>query len=116
MRELLIACPHNTKGVNKATGKPWRDGDEFLNEAQAYCAFHGELARFELIDNRLPSRQRFTQLLQLFIVNSIEPRYSSVTVFCHGLKSGLQVGADDALFAAGQKGIANRRDFTGGRA
>lgn len=94
MPEIVICCPHNTKGINPATGRPWRDGDEFLSEAQGYCAFHGDLARFELIDNRLPSRQRFTQLLQLFIVNGIERRYDAVTVFCHGLKSGLQVGAD----------------------
>lgn len=98
MSELIFACPHNTKGINVATGKPWRDGDEFLSEAQAYWHLHGQAdgsASLSLIDNRLAPSARFVRLVgQLESWSAVKPRRSAFTFFCHGLKSGLQVGAN----------------------
>lgn len=95
MNELILVCPHNTPGRNPETGRAWRDGDEFISEAIAYKHFHGREAMLLTIDNKLKPAGRFTRTLQALAPrDGIERRLDAFTVFCHGFKTGLQIGAD----------------------
>lgn len=95
MNELILVCPHNTPGRNPETGRVWRDGDEFMSEAIAYKHFHDRNPMLLAIDNRLRPAERFQRVLHTMTPrDSIERRIDSLTVFCHGFKTGLQVGCD----------------------
>lgn len=93
--ELVVASRYNTAGNNPATGKLWRDGDEFVAEAEAYIAFHGIKERLRLVDCRVKPWQRFNQLLAC--IDSArrdgETPLGAFTFLCHGFKSGLQFGS-----------------------
>lgn len=94
MNELILHCPYNTPGRNPATGRVWRDGDEFISEAIAYKHFHGIGGLMFAIDNRLRPAERFQRVLHTLMPRDIERRFDALTVFCHGFKTGLQVGCD----------------------
>lgn len=95
MNELILVCPYNTPGRNPATGRVWRDGDEFMSEAIAYKHFHGGKALLSAINNEKPPKERFSRTLRVLAPNdAIERRLDALTVFCHGFKTGLQVGVD----------------------
>jgi hypothetical protein len=95
---LIIAAAHNTPGINPATGLTWKDGNEFLLEADAYRAFTGGHDRVRRIDNRKPRLERFKELRSYMPIAPLDAagaplRYSSVAFFCHGTQFGIQAGA-----------------------
>lgn len=96
VNELILHCPYNTPGRNPETGRVWRDGDEFISEAIAYKHFHGTPGSLMFaIDNRQKPAERFCRTLQcLHPRDGIERRLSALTVFCHGFRTGLQIGVD----------------------
>lgn len=93
MTEFIVCCPHNKPGINPNTGLMFRDGAEFLAEANNYRAFHGIQASVYRVDNRRAPIDRFAELLgYLEKLPSPTDRYDSFVFFGHGLKSGLQAG------------------------
>jgi hypothetical protein len=101
---LIVAAAHNTPGINPASGLTWKDGNEFLLEADAYRAFVTGAARgvsdnrVRRIDNRVSRALRFKELRSYLPVHPLDARgnpvrYASVAFFCHGTQFGIQLGA-----------------------
>lgn len=89
MTFLAIAPEHNTPGINKRTGRPWRDGDEFQREARAFAKLHaGKVMTF---NNLRPTGARFVE-----VIDYLTPMrgVDVIAFFCHGLKHAIQIGAN----------------------
>lgn len=81
MTVIAIAPMFNSPGKKDASGA-------FLPEARLFAKLHG--GRLMLFDNRKPEKARFTEVIDLLTGQ----RADCVAFFCHGFKSGLQVGAN----------------------
>jgi hypothetical protein len=81
MTTIAIAPMHNSPGKRDATGA-------FLPEARAFARFNG--GKVLLFDNRKPTRERLID-----VIDGLRgQRAHCVAFFCHGLKGGIQVGAN----------------------
>lgn len=80
MSVVAIAPMHNSPGKKDATGA-------FIPEAKAFAKMHH--GRLMLFDSHAPPRSRFVDVIDyLTPMRNVE----AVGFFCHGFKSGLQIG------------------------
>jgi len=83
--KLVFAPMYNTGDKRDATGA-------FHPEARAFCQAHGESAPVKLFDNGRPMAARFSEVMAW--IDSCNPSsVDTLAAFCHGFKSGLQIGA-----------------------
>lgn len=91
MTALVFASLRNTPGLNKRTGKPWRDADEFHGEARDFVKRLVLERGVALFDNRDEMGERRAAILQH--VRVVEPgALSLLAFFCHGWPDGIQAG------------------------
>lgn len=81
MTVLAIAPAHNTGAKKDATGA-------FQPEALAFAKMHA--GRRMLFDNTAPAKARFANVIDYLTPHR---NVECVAFFCHGLKTGLQIGA-----------------------
>lgn len=91
MKSLVFAPLRNTPGINKRTGKPWRDGDELQGESRAFVKRLGFERGVAMFDNRDEMGERRAAVLHH--VHAAEPgTLELLAFFCHGWSDGIQGG------------------------
>lgn len=83
--KAIIAPMYNTGDKHDATGA-------FQPEAAAFRLTHGETRPVKLFDNRKVMAGRFAEVMA-WISGLAPDSVDTFATFCHGFKSGLQVGA-----------------------
>lgn len=85
MSALVFAPMFNSEGK--------RDADEFRREAQAFCKLHGITSGVKLFDSRMLPSARCTQVRDWIEAQPISS-VSTIAIFSHGYRRGLQVGVN----------------------
>lgn len=83
--KLILAPAHNTGDKRDATGA-------FQPEAKAFRIAHREETSVKLFDNSKVMATRFAEVMA-WIGNCDPGSVDTLVTFCHGFKSGLQIGA-----------------------
>jgi hypothetical protein len=83
--KLVIAPRYNTGDKHDATGA-------FQPEAMKFSLVHGETRSIRLFDNSKTMPARFAEVMG-WLSNCAPRSVDALAVFCHGFKTGLQVGA-----------------------
>ncbi|HEX2677772.1 MAG TPA: hypothetical protein VHM19_14065 [Polyangiales bacterium] len=101
MRALIFVPDRDSPGRHDATGA-------FIPEGLAFAKLHRfTTQRTVKIDVSKPRRARMDETLTALRSASVSGKLDVVAVFCHGLRSGLQVGPDNPTVHEFARAIAD---------